>query len=312
MQNSMRLLAFLSFSLLITVSSCKKDDVPPTNEPDPATDHLAIHTQDQARVSEDMDAITNEINVAVEGNTFFSGKQQQTNVICGATTTVDTSGATKSITITYNGNNCANTHHRQGTVVLSMPSNVQWKQAGAVITVSYNNLTIKKLSNNKSITISGSHQFTNVSGGLMYQLPTMNEIIHTISSNNMVISFNDSTQRTWNVARKRTYTYNNGIKASITGTHTINNMNGVAEWGTDRFGHPFVSAITQPLVIKQDCNFRLTGGEIKHKRLNTEAVVTFGLNANGQPTGCPGAAPYYYKLVWTGPNNNTHTVIHPY
>ena len=99
---------------------------------------------------------------------------------------------------------------------------------------------------------------------------------------------------------------------SITGTHSHNGMTGIAEWGTDRFGHAFYSSITQPLLIKQDCAFRLTAGQIKHDRMGVNATVMFGLNAAGQPTTCPGANPYYFKLVWTGPAGNTHTALVPY
>ncbi|MBA2744866.1 MAG: hypothetical protein H0U44_01450 [Flavisolibacter sp.] len=301
---------FYFIALFISISSCKKDNTDPVINPD--QDEQVVHTQDQATVSNDLDALSNDLNVAIESNFSFSGRFQQTNSICGATAVSDTTGNTKTITITYNGNNCANTHHRSGTIVLSMPSGVRWKNPGAVLTVNYNNLKITRLVDNKWIKINGTHTHTNVTGGLIVNLATLNEIIHTISSNNMTIAFADSTQRSWNVARKRIYNYNNGIVIRTTGTHTINNHTGVAEWGTDRFGHPFLTKISHPLTIRQDCNFRLTSGQVKHYRPVGEAVVTFGLNSSGQPTSCPGAAPFYYKVEWTGPNGITHSVIHPY
>ncbi len=33
---------------------------------------------------------------------------------------------------------------------------------------------------------------------------------------------------------------------------------------------------------------------------------------DGNPTGCPGSGTYYYKLVWTGVNGKTFTIIRPY
>jgi hypothetical protein len=127
----------------------------------------------------------------------------------------------------------------------------------------------------------------------------------------MTITFDDNSQRTWNVARKKVFTYDNGAVLTITGNHTDGNNNQIAEWGTNRFGNAFTTSITQPLVFRQDCLFRLTGGEVKHQGFAT-ATVTFGLDANGAATSCPGTGHYYYKLSWTGPAGNTHNIILPY
>lgn len=94
--------------------------------------------------------------------------------------------------------------------------------------------------------------------------------------------------------------------------HNQNNISGIAEWGTNRFGNDFTTAITHPLVLKQDCSFRLGSGKVEHATSHFNASVTFGLDAGGAPTGCPGPNPYYMKIVWTGPAGNTRTAILPY
>jgi hypothetical protein len=66
------------------------------------------------------------------------------------------------------------------------------------------------------------------------------------------------------------------------------------------------------MVIRQDCDFRLVSGEVTHGKLIADVVVTFGLNAAGEPTTCPGAGTYYFKAVWKGVNGQTKTVILPY
>jgi len=298
-------MAALSFTLAF--SSCQKED----SKKDDSTE-ITKHSEDQSNVSNEMDAVTNEVNTALEANGSFTGRQQNLMMVCNATAVADTSGNPWKITITYNGANCAGTHTRTGTVVVTKPAGVRWKDAGATVTVDYNNLKITRIADNKSITIDGSHTLTNVTGGLLIHLSNLNQIIHTINSSGMSIKFENNTVRTWQVARKRIYTYNNGIVISIHGTHSHNGVSGIAEWGTDRFGHPFYTVITQPLVIRQDCAFRLTSGEVKHNRIASNATVTFGLNANGQPTSCPGLNPFYFKLVWTGPAGITYTAIHPY
>jgi hypothetical protein len=309
MQMKFRLMSVLALTVFTTFTACKKDSVPADK---PSTE-LSTHSDDQNEVSNSMDDIANDANLAVESNSFFTGKMQQPQgIICNANVTVDTLSNPRTITISYNGNNCQGTHFRQGTVVLSMPSGQHWRDAGSAITVTYYALNIKRLSDNKSITINGTETITNVSGGLLIALANSQQpITHTLTSSNMSITFDDSTQRAWQVARQRVYTYDNGVVITITGTHTDGNNNHIAEWGTNRNGHAFATSTSQPLVIRQDCDFRLTSGEITHQGFAT-ATATFGLNASGSATSCPGSGHYYYKLTWTGPNGGSMSVILPY
>jgi hypothetical protein len=192
-----------------------------------------------------------------------------------------------------------------------MPSGMRWKDAGAAITASFQNFKIKRLRDNKSIIINGAQTHTNVSGGLLTRLSAMPNVTHTITSNNMSVTFDDNTQRTWQVGRKRTFTRNNGVVLAISGIGTSGSTTNVAEWGTNRFGHAFTTSITEPLVIREDCSWRLTSGKIKHEGFATSAA-TFGLNASGDAISCPINGSYYYTLTWTGPSGNTRTVTLPY
>jgi hypothetical protein len=192
-----------------------------------------------------------------------------------------------------------------------MPANTQWKNAGAAVTVTFQNLKITRTSDNKSITINGSQTYTNVSGGLLINLASLNNITHSITSNGLTVTFDNGSQRSWQVAKQRVFTYNAGVVITTTGTHTDGNTTGIAEWGTNRFGGAFATSVMEPLVVRQDCSFRLTSGKVKHTTGGATAVATFGLNANGEPTTCPVGA-YYCKVVWTGPNNNSLSVIFPY
>jgi len=308
MQTNFRSFALAVLALSLTFTACKKED---SNKQEEETE-ITRHSEDQSAVAGEMDAVTNEVNVALEADPGFTGRQQNITSICNASAVADTTGNPWKITITYNGANCAGTHNRTGKVIITKPAGVRWKDAGATLTVTYQNLKITRIADNKSITINGAHTMTNVSGGLLVHLPMLNHIIHTINSSGMSIKFDDNTVRTWQVARKRVYTYNNGIVITIHGMHSHNGHTNIAEWGTDRFGHQFVTVIANPLVIRQDCMFRITAGQVSHHRANSNATVTFGLNASGQPTTCPGSGPYYLKLVWTGPAGNTYTAIRPY
>lgn len=312
MQLNFRLLPVLTLAVITTFSSCMKETAP-FSEADNSTE-VKTHTEDQNTISTEMDAVANDANVALESDTYFAGRlqsPQNTNSVCGATAVADTTSNPRTITITYNGNNCAGTNLRTGTVVLSMAAGVRWRNAGAALTVTIQNLKIKRLNDNKSITINGAQTFTNVSGGLLMNLANLQTIIHTITSSNMSITFDDGTQRAWQVARKRVFSSNNGGTLTITGIGTSGSVTNAAEWGTNRFGHAFTTSITEPLIFRQDCNGRLTSGQIKHEGFAT-ATATFGLNSSGVPTACPGTGSYYYKLVWTGPGGNSFSTILSY
>ncbi|MCW3115976.1 MAG: hypothetical protein JWM28_58 [Chitinophagaceae bacterium] len=302
-------LSALAFSLTLLFTACKKDHSAASNNNDYSTE-LSAQSDDQAQVSAEVDAVADDANAAVSSESSMSGRVLAD--ICDATVEADTTGDIKTLTITYNGTNCHGNRKRSGVVVLSMPKAIHWKDAGATLTVSIQNLKITRLRDNKSITINGTKTITNVTGGLLKDLASHGTIVHTINSDGIAITFDNNTQRNWKIAMQRTFTYNNGIVITITGTHTEGTDTGIAVWGTNRLGNAFTCFISSPLVVRQDCDFRVVSGEIIHVRSALTATTTFGLDASGLPTSCPGTGTYYFKLVWVGANGNSHTIIWPY
>jgi len=310
MKKQVLLLSTTIFFLVTIFTACKKETTPADDD---NTTEVAVQSDDQARFSTEVDAVANDADLALESSSNFAGRMNGVQtIICDATLVFDTVSNPRTITITYNGGSCWGTRSRSGVVVLSMAQGVHWKNAGAALTITFQNLKITRLVDNKSITINGSQTYTNVSGGLLINLPTLQTITHTITSSNMSVKFDDNTQRTWQVAKQRVFTYSSGVVITSSGTHTEGNTLNVAEWGTNRFGHAFASSTVQPLVIRQDCDFRLVSGEVKHTTPLVTATATFGLDASGTPTSCPGSGHYYFKVVWTGANGNSATVILPY
>ncbi|MBL7733693.1 MAG: hypothetical protein JNM88_21160 [Chitinophagaceae bacterium] len=309
MKARFRSLAVLALSLSIAFTACQKDK---TVEDTDYTTQSSAHSDDQSRFSSESDAVSNDVNSVLDITAGFSGRTERITAICDATVAVDTLSNPRTITITYNGTNCLGNRTRTGVVVVSMAAGVRWKNPGAILTVSFQNLRITRLSDNKSITINGTQTYTNVSGGLLVNLPVVSTITHTITSSNMSITFDNGSQRTWSVARKRVFTYDGGIVATVTGTHVDGSATGIAEWGTNRFGNTFVTQISDPLVFRQSCSFRLTSGKVSHSTNLFNSYVIFGLDASGNPTTCPGSGTYYMKVVWTGPAGVTHTNIYPY
>ncbi|MES1160409.1 MAG: hypothetical protein ABUM51_06620, partial [Bacteroidota bacterium] len=232
--------------------------------------------------------------------------------ICDATIMVDTTVNPRTLTITYNGSNCAGTRTRTGTVVVSMASGIRWSDKGAVVTVSIQDLKITRVADGKSITINGTHTYTNVTGGSLINLATLGTIKHTVTSDDMTITFDNGSKRSWHLARQRVYSYVNGIVVTESGLHTDGATTGITEWGTNRFGNSFETVFTTPVVVSQSCNWRLTAGEIEVIRPAGTLTLTLGLNAQGSPTDCPGLGFYYLKLVWESAAGKAYTIIWPY
>ncbi|HUQ67778.1 MAG TPA: hypothetical protein VM101_16565 [Flavitalea sp.] len=303
-------LSFIFFSFVL-FTACKKEDSSGNNPAD--NEEVSAAVTDESQVTTEMDAIALDAGTAIEYEGTFSGNNGVLDgIICDATVEYNTSTDSMTVTITYNGSNCGGSRSRTGSIVLSMAKGTEWKNSGSMFTVTFNDLKITKTSTNKNITITGTHLVTNVSGGLLIHLATEGPITHTITSDNMKVSFDNGTARSWNIAKQRVYTYDNGAVVTITGTHTDGDETGIAEWGTNRAGIAFKTSIVTPVVVKQSCNFRVTGGSVKHSSEAFSAVATFGLNAGGEIIGCPVTGSYYYKIVWTGNNGNTFNVILPY
>ena len=324
-----RSLLFVAISATV-LFACKKS----SSDSSPATmsnSDLQTQSDDQARVSTESDAAFDDINTVMNNQASVTGSSETPTVrygvrteggpdtlksspVCDAIVTVDTTSDPRVLTIIYNGKGCGFNRKRTGTVTVSIPAGVRWRDKGAQVTVTFN-LTITRVTDGKSIKLSGSHLYTDVTGGNIFALSasTPGPIVHTVTSSNMAITFDNGAQRTWNVARSRSYSYNNGLVVSLSGTHSEGSITGISEWGTNRFGNSFTAAITQPLVVQQSCSWQLTSGEYTLNNAAGNTTLTFGLDATGAATGCPvQGGSYYFKLVYTSNANKTYTLILPY
>ena len=186
---------------------------------------LQTQSDDQTRVSNESDDAFDDVNTAMTSQysvtgssltpglrygTITDGGNQDTvtSLICDAVVTIDTIDNPHTLTITYNGNNCNITKTRKGSIVISWQAGMLWRTAGAVVTVNFQNLAITRLSDNKTITLNGTHTYTNVTvGGSLLSLPGCPGRqccpYGLPATGNMSITFDDGSQRTWNVARKR-------------------------------------------------------------------------------------------------------------
>ena len=298
------LFTILSVSML-SLGACKKND----KEADLTSD-VTVQSDDQAMFSEENDAISNEANLVVEGD--MSLGRTTNGPICDATITRDSTATTKGVTITYNDTaTCSPRRKRTGVIKISMARNTRWRDVNATITIDFINYKVTRVRDNKSVVLNGTKTITNQTGGLLRNLATRGPIVHLINSTGMNATFDNATSRQWQIAKKRTFTVNSGLVISTTGTHTDGSNNDISVWGTNRLGQQFATRIITPMVVREDCNFRLVSGKIEHTKITRPITVTFGLDKNGMPVSCP-AGMYYYKAEWTTAAGVARSVILPY
>jgi len=295
--------------------------------PNTSTTQVQTQADDESQVNTELNTTENDINNSLNTSAAFNGvgatsaanglqtdgagSLQILYNLCDATVTTDTVNGQRQLIITYNGLGCGGNRTRTGVVTVSIPVGTHWKDKGAVVTVTIDNLKITRIRDKKTIIVNGAYKFTNVTGGLLRDLASLGAITHTVTAENLTVQFADSATRTWSMAKQRVFTYDNGVVITTTGTHSDGTNNDVAIWGTTRYGNSFETRIVQPLVIQQDCDWRLTSGQTETVRKAVTLDVTYGLDSSGNPTSCPGTGFYYYKAVWTI-GDKTYTFIAPY
>lgn len=312
MQKNVLLTTATIFMMAISIVSCKKVAL---NDESTENVKIAAAADKQSRFSKEMTAFANDANILLQSRTSIHGKiANEMGTLCSVSASVDSSGANYITTLNYNGPNCAGTGNFNGLVVLTIAKTVNWQDAGATMACDFQNLKITRVTDNKSITINGIVNVTNVSGGKNADLPTRGSITNSITGSNIKVTFDDNTYLTLQEATQRYYTLNNGVVViTTTGTHTEGSVTGVSEWGADGTGINFVTAYTIPLVMKQDCDYRIGNGEATTTKPDGKSVITFGLDANGVATGCPGTTGiYYFKTDWTGTNGDTSSALAAY
>lgn len=282
----------------LSLNSCKKDD----DTMDDGLEQAELST-DESNHNNELEASLNEADATVSSSGFGKGPG-----IPGAKVDDSTFISQKKIVITYNGLSGDGLRMRTGTVILQLITGSKWSDAGAVLRLEAQNLKVTRVSNGKSVVINGVHFITNVTGGRAY---VSNNVIHKVRGNTEV-SFDNGTMRTWQVARKRTFTNNNGLLGlTVEGDTAVGGYNNVVVWGTNRRGNAFYSQITSPIAFKSLCSSRPVSGVKVHNGLTKAITVTLGVDESGNPytgSGCP----YGFKLNWEDRKGNARTAVISY
>lgn len=307
----MKTVKFLSLIMAIgffsfVITSCDKDKL----DKDFDSSSMQQLVQDEVNMeSTSNDALDDANEVLSKGGSLKATDALPCNCVIDSVL----SGDTMTYTLTFNGNNCNNTKSKTGQIKIKRVVTAAWSAAGTTVSLQFINYKVTKLSNQKWTMLNGTKTWTNLSGGLIKNLGsgTTTSVVHTITGS-LQASFSDTTTRTWNVARKKTFTgsYPNALILSIEGTGNANGYNNLATWGTNRHNEAFYTQINQAIVLKQSCNWDPTSGIKVHQvpADNKTATATFGFDANNQLI-TNGDCPEKYKVEWVRGNLSGSTFL---
>jgi hypothetical protein len=304
----LRYAAILFAIISLSFSSCTKKNI---NEGTSDTSSLQQLSKDQSEVQSASDDGLNDASNVLSPGTAKS-RWVPAHATLDSTSVV---GDTITYILSYNGYNVWGNRFRTGKIQIKKNISTLWSQQGAKVWITFVNFKVAK--NGKSITLNGTKLFENVSGGLLINLGNgISQIIQQVTGT-LQLTFDDTTQRTWNIARRRTFNGSwNQLLMNTDGFGTSTGLAGVSNleaWGTNRKGELFFTQITQSIVHKLSptgswgCGFEPTAGKIVHQipSDNKSATITFGYDDNNLPvtTTCPTK----YKLDWVK-NGNSGTL----
>ncbi|WP_317896911.1 hypothetical protein [Aurantibacillus circumpalustris] len=305
-------IALISFSSILIFSACKKK-----KDPEP----IAVQTPDaqggtdSREAQGENDAAVNEINEVISNSKRASGRSSSTEAttgICGFD--VDSVKITQdTILLKYNGVTCLN-RKRTGVIRLTWQHGTKWKNIGAVIKVEYLNYKVLRPSDQKSVMLNGTQNLTNVSGGTWIDLVFFNQaLITTVTGSNLQVTFEDSKTAIYNINRKLTYTFPNGIiTAKAEGIGNNGTAANLENYGTTRNGDVFISQVTTPIIWNITCGGAVLQGAVtvSNTTKNVDLKFLYGVDASGNiQTVAANDCPYGWKLEWTFNGNSNSKVI---
>jgi hypothetical protein len=290
---------YLFAILALSLTGCKKE-TSTTTQTTANTASIQNQSNDETAVTNASDEALNDINNVLGGGqgTLKSMELLPCNATLDSTTAFHD---TITYYITYNGLNCDGNLFRTGQVEIKKHVHTEWHNAGATINYTYINYHVYHvLHPDKAITINGLKTYENVTGGLLFMLGTfLDSIIHK-EWGYMVITFENNTTRSWNIARQLTYTrFDHKLILTTDGFGTADSYNNLVIWGMNRDGEQFYDQILQRNVFKQKCEWDGCAGQrkIMIPSDNKGATITWGYDSNNQPI-TRNECPTKYKVDW--------------
>jgi hypothetical protein len=317
MKNPIYSLVAIALLAAVAITSCKKDEETAAQ----LDEQFKQFNDDSQFYKAEMDQADNDINGALsEIPAFGRGAATLSSPLCGVT--IDTSQiAQKIVFFNFDGiTPCFSpSRTRSGVIKVQLTTGNLWSDVNSILTVTYINFKITRLYDNKSITFNGVKTLKNLNGNnwLGFLLGTAT-LRYQERAFNVNVLFDGGATALWNSARITEWTYSPAgsgplspkINFSSVGDTVMNGFTNVDSWGINRFGQPFTTYYTTPIVSNTYCGlWRPNSGSLTHHLANGDFILDLGVDQNGNPT--PYNCAYGFKVTWTS-NGNTYVKVLTY
>jgi hypothetical protein len=302
--NAMKTKNLLHFGILmiaaltLSLAGCKKSDTT-TTKGKSDTESLQQLTKDENNIENVTDQSCDDARTEMS---ILGNKSTLPGGLCNATATFSGNvNDTLTIDIEYHGLNCNGSHYRTGHVIVKKRYSESWGQAGATVIMNLVNFTTTKTSTGKTLILNGTKHFQNVSGHFIWELDssTVTSIQDKVWGS-LTATFDDGSQRIWNIDRLRTFTGTlTQLVMTTDGLGVADGYTNLATWGTNRNSELFYSSITQSVVHKQVCDWNPCSGSIVHEipAASKSSTISFGYDSNNNLI-TNGDCPTRYRIDW--------------
>ncbi len=304
-QKSIQLVSAILAVSAIVFTSCQKQDSQETEVSTEVNEELYSEpSEDENMVLSSSDVIRDDINnfLTLGANGLKAGSHWQCNMTIDSTDVIDD---TITYFITYDGLTCNERLNRVGQVQVRKEKGMCWWKAGAAVEVTYIDLQITRVATGKTIVLNGQETFENESGSIILLLGHgVSSVVHKVYGS-LDVSFEDGTNRDWNIARQIIYTGEiHDLICTVDGFGAAGDYENLVVWGVNRQGKEFYTQIDESLVITEGCDWDAVSGVRIHNVPEIEKTITltFGFNDNDEPIG-DDECPTKFRLDWVEGNN---------
>lgn len=293
-----------ALALSTAMSSCKEKEK--TVTPVAKQDEESESTSDANDTREETDAVFDESNQVMNDNKGKLGRLDasavDTNSIGAKTITITGDSI---ITIVYENSISKDLRRtKSGQLIIRRIGTKKFHEQGGQFSVEYKDLKITRTIDQKKISINGTFNVTNYTGGHPWmavlftsEAPVTHHITGTVN-----VTLNDDGIRAWTVSRARTYDYLQVSVSEIAGTPYI-------EQGKNRRDNTFITTVPVAIVaqLNDGCGVgkekaKVTSGKIVHTvtvgNIPTEVTAEFGYSGLNTMVTNDYCAVKGYQLTW--------------
>ncbi|HEX8547188.1 MAG TPA: hypothetical protein VF691_09520, partial [Cytophagaceae bacterium] len=129
----------------------------------------------------------------------------------------------------------------EGNILVTLTGST-WPTAGSNILIDFQGYKLTR-ADGKYFTLVGQINTTNLNGGLVSSLRIGSPaVVHSIYSNNLNLTFDDGSVKTWNTSRKKTIIRTaSGLEVKLEGNGKIDGFTNAGFWGKNRKGNDFLA-----------------------------------------------------------------------